>query len=77
MTTTMRTTVSVGATMIVAVLLFMLAAAGGSAKALEAPRPGRPAPQAYIWCTVEAPCPGGGGPGGLCVKGGGYPPKCY
>ena len=76
MTITMRSTLALGATMIVALLLFLFGAVGSSAQAYEAPRPGRPAPQAQLWCTRDLPCPGDGGGTGLCLKGG-YPPKCY
>lgn len=77
MTTTMRTSVALGAALLVALLVSLFAAIGGSAQAYEAPRPGRPAPQAQLWCTRDVPCPGDGGGSGYCVKGGGYPPKCY
>ena len=76
MTVTMRSTLALGATMIVALLLFLFTAVGSSAQAYEAPRPGRPAPQAQLWCTRDVPCPGVGGASGFCVKGG-TPPKCY
>lgn len=75
---TVRTAGIAGAMLVVALLVLLWASIGASsASANQAPKPGRPAPQAQLWCTRDVPCPGGGGGTGLCVKGGGVPVKCY